>query len=218
MRPARARLVMCRNTSFTSAQIVGVGGEQAEVGVQAGSCADGSCRCRDARTARASRGRARRSRAGCTSASFACVLSPNTPYTTCAPACSRRSAQLMFASSSKRAISSTTTVTSLPRRAASIALPSARSSTPVRYTVCLIATTSRIVGRAADELDDRLERLVRMVQQDVAARARRRGCPSSSSRRSGKPGHERRVLERRDVRPGRSSDDSRARFTGPSQR
>ena len=35
LRRACARLVMCRNTSFTSAQIVRVGGQQAEVGVEA---------------------------------------------------------------------------------------------------------------------------------------------------------------------------------------
>ncbi len=48
----------------------------------------------------------------------------------------------MFASSSKRAISSTTTVTSLPRRAASISASISSELTPVRYTVCLTATTS----------------------------------------------------------------------------
>ena len=79
----------------------------------------------------------------------------------------------MFASSSKRAISSTTTVTSLPRRAASISASISTELTPVRYTVCLIGDDVRIVGGAADELDDRLERLVRMVQQDVVLADRR---------------------------------------------
>jgi hypothetical protein len=47
----------------------------------------------------------------------------------------------MLASSSKRAISSTTTVTSLPRLAASIRISISSESVPVRYTVCLMAIT-----------------------------------------------------------------------------
>ena len=53
----------------------------------------------------------------------------------------------MLASSSKRAISSTTTVTSLPLRAASIRISISSESVPVRYTVCLIATTLRVARR-----------------------------------------------------------------------
>ena len=48
----------------------------------------------------------------------------------------------MLVSSSKRAISSTTTVTSLPQRAASTSASISTELTPVRYTVCLIETTS----------------------------------------------------------------------------
>ena len=54
------------------------------------------------------------------------------PYTTCAPTASSRSAQLMLASSSKRAFSSTTAITSLPRRAASISRSISGDSLPVR--------------------------------------------------------------------------------------
>ena len=114
------------------------------------------------------------------SASFACALKPNTPYTTCAPALSSCSAQSMFASSSKRAYSSTTTVTSLPRRAASSSASISTESTPVRYTVCLTATTSGSSGGPADEIDDRLERLIRMMQQHVALRG---STPSRSGLR-----------------------------------
>src|SRR5665647_2575322 len=49
---------------------------------------------------------------------LACVLSPTTPYKTCAPMDSSISDQLMLASSSKRAFNSSTTVTSSPRRLA----------------------------------------------------------------------------------------------------
>ncbi len=77
---------------------------------------------------------------------LAWVLWPTTPYTTCAPTSSSFAAQLMFASSSNRAFSSTTTVTSLPLRAAVISASMSTESVPVRYTVCLIATT---LGSAA---------------------------------------------------------------------
>src|ERR1044072_7394498 len=60
---------------------------------------------------------------------------------TCAPTSSRRAAQLRFASSSKRAMSSTTTVTSFPLRAASTRISISSESVPVRYTVCLMAIT-----------------------------------------------------------------------------
>ena len=48
----------------------------------------------------------------------------------------------MLVSSSKRAMSSTITVTSLPRRAAATSASISVELTPVRYTVCLMATTS----------------------------------------------------------------------------
>jgi hypothetical protein len=51
-----------------------------------------------------------------------------------------------LASSSKRAISSTTTVTSLHARAASMRICISSDTGPVRYTVCLIATTRESVA------------------------------------------------------------------------
>ena len=48
----------------------------------------------------------------------------------------------MFASSSKRARSSMTTVTSLPTREASISALTNTERSPVRYSVCFIASTS----------------------------------------------------------------------------
>ena len=46
-------------------------------------------------------------------ASLQCVFSPTTPWKTCTPASSIERAQRMFEASSKRAISSTTSVASL---------------------------------------------------------------------------------------------------------
>ena len=54
-----------------------------------------------------------------TSESLAWVLSSMKPNTTCTPARSRSRAQRMLASSSKRALSSTSAVTDLPASAAS---------------------------------------------------------------------------------------------------
>ena len=69
---------MCRNTSLTSAQIVGIGGEQAEVGVEARRArvvvAGAEVRV-GTQPHRAARIRSRRMR----SASLACVFRPNTP-------------------------------------------------------------------------------------------------------------------------------------------
>jgi hypothetical protein len=64
-------------------------------------------------------------------------------------------------------MSSTTTVTSLPLRAASTRISISSESVPVRYTVCLMAITFGIVRGGADELDHRQERLERVMQQDV---------------------------------------------------
>ena len=63
------------------------------------------------------------------------------PYTTCAPTASRRSAQLMLASSSKRALISISAVTCLPRSAASASALTMGESPLVRYRVCLMART-----------------------------------------------------------------------------
>ena len=101
-------------------------------------------------------------------ASLAWVLCPTTPYTTCAPTSSSCAAQLMLASSSNRAISSTTTVISLPRRAASIRMCISSESAPVRYTVCLIATTSGSRAACSMKAMTGPERLERVMQQHVA--------------------------------------------------
>ena len=71
-----------------------------------------------------------------------CVLSDGMPYTTCTPACSSFFAHLMFALSSNRAFSSTMHTACLPRSAASISPGTRGESELVRYTVCLIASTS----------------------------------------------------------------------------
>ena len=77
---------------------------------------------------------------------LAWVLCPTTPYTTWAPTSSSLVAQLMLASSSKRAISSTTAVTSLPFSAARMRDSISTESVPVRYTVILMATTAGSVA------------------------------------------------------------------------
>ena len=68
-------------------------------------------------------------------------MNPTIPYTTFAPASCSRVARSMLAASSKRARSSTTAVTSLPERAASISPSTSGELASVRYTVCLIAST-----------------------------------------------------------------------------
>ena len=55
-----------------------------------------------------------------TSAVLLWVFKPTTPYTTWTPASSRARAHPMFASSSKRALTSTSTATSVPDSAASM--------------------------------------------------------------------------------------------------
>ena len=72
---------------------------------------------------------------------FACVFRPATPYTTCAPARSSLRAQEMLRCSSKRALSSIRATTCLPFSAAVRSAASRRGSSPVRYSVCLIAST-----------------------------------------------------------------------------
>ena len=63
------------------------------------------------------------------------------PYTTTAPASCKTFATSIFDSSSKRARSSMTAVTSLPLRAASASTCTISESAPLRYNVCLIAST-----------------------------------------------------------------------------
>src|SRR5437660_695934 len=73
---------------------------------------------------------------------FACGFSPTTPYTTCTPACSSVLAHVMFACSSNRAWSSTSATTCFPASAARISARTMGVSAEVRYSVCLIASTS----------------------------------------------------------------------------
>src|SRR5580658_6521493 len=81
-----------------------------------------------------------------------CVLSPTNPKTTWQPACSSLRTQPILASSSPRALISTTTTTCLPASAASISASTISESPLVRYSVCLIAST---LGSAAAEVTSR---------------------------------------------------------------
>src|SRR3546814_5102712 len=83
------------------------------------------------------------------------------PYTTLfrSPASCKRSARRMLASSSNRARSSITTVTSLPLRAAAIRCSIRVASPPVRYKVCLIAST---LGSRSEEHTSELQSLMRI--------------------------------------------------------
>src|SRR2546425_508784 len=74
---------------------------------------------------------------------LAWVFSSTSPYTTRIPACSSLRAQSMFRSSSNRALSSTNTKTSLPRWAARSRASTIPERPPARYSVSLIAATSR---------------------------------------------------------------------------
>ena len=76
-----------------------------------------------------------------TSSVLECVFSPTRPYTTCTPARSSALAQLMLASSSKRAFSSTRAATCTPRSAARMRLRTMGLSPEVRYSVILIVST-----------------------------------------------------------------------------
>ena len=104
-----------------------------------------------------------------TSAVFECVLRPTSPYTTWAPARSSLRAQTMFASSSKRALISTRTTTCLPRSAARMSDWTIGESPRRPVQRLLDRQDVRIVGGLGDEpLDRRRERLVRVVDEDVA--------------------------------------------------
>ena len=65
------------------------------------------------------------------------------------PASSRARAQAMLVCSSNRACSSTTAVTCLPAREARIRAATIGLSAPVRYRVCLMASTSGSSAAAA---------------------------------------------------------------------
>ena len=101
----------------------------------------------------------------------------------------------MFAASSNRALSSITTVTSLPARAASTSASTTGESAPVRYSVCLIASTLRVCRRLAQEVDDRREAVERMVQQHVLLADRLEDVRAARRSRCGTRGCERRVLQ-----------------------
>ena len=122
----------------------------------------------------------------------------------------------MLASSSKRAMSSTTTVTSLPARAASMSVCMITESVPVRYTVCLIATTCGSLAAS------RMKSIT--GAKDWNGRCSRMSCLRRVSKRSldfasalGSPG-----WKARNLRSGRSTWSgtlmSRTRFTGPFTR
>ena len=75
----------------------------------------------------------------------------------------------MFRRSSKRAFSSTRQTLCLPFSAASISAGASAESWLVRYTVVLSVTTFGILrGRAHERLDARRERVVRVLDDDVA--------------------------------------------------
>ena len=78
-------------------------------------------------------------------------------------------AQLTLLASSKRALSSTSAVTCLPFSAAAIRARVDGRIAAGAIQRLLDGQHVGIVGRAADELDDRLEGIERMVQQDVVA-------------------------------------------------
>ena len=76
----------------------------------------------------------------------------------------------MLRSSSKRACSSTRHTVCLPCSAARISAGTIGESPLVRYTVCLIASTFGVLdGLLHEALDARVEVVVGMVHEDVAA-------------------------------------------------
>ena len=73
---------------------------------------------------------------------LAWVFNEGTPNTTCTPASSSALPHSMLACSSKRALTSTRHTACLPRSEARISPRTSGESSEVRYTVCLIASTS----------------------------------------------------------------------------
>ena len=98
----------------------------------------------------------------------------------------------MLRSSSKRAISSTTTVTCLPRSAARLSARDDRRVGAGPVQRLLDGEHVGVVGRLLDHRHDRVERLVRVVQQQVA------GCRASSKMWA----RSRRVEQRHGLLPG----------------
>ena len=89
------------------------------------------------------------------------------PWKTWTPASSRLRAQRMLEASSKRAMSSTTTVTSL-FCAASTSAWKMGESLLVRYRVCLIERTRGSCGGGLDEADDAVVGVEGVMEHDVA--------------------------------------------------
>ena len=86
-----------------------------------------------------------------------------------------RCAQWMFARSSKRALSSTRQTACLPRSAARISAGTSGESSLVRYTVCLIASTSGSATACSTKRSTEVdERVVGVVDEDVALAHRAR--------------------------------------------
>ena len=110
-----------------------------------------------------------------TSVTLQCVFRPTTPYTTWTPASSSTRASLMFACSSKRAVSSTSVTTCLPASAALDQVAHERVL-GARGAVerVLDREHGRVVGRLGEERLDRVaERFVGMVHEHVALADRR---------------------------------------------
>ncbi len=122
---------------------------------------------------------------------------------TCAPASSSVRTHRRLRSSSNRASSSTSTVTCLPWSAARRRACDDRRVAARPVERLLDGEDVGVVGRPHDELDDRVEAVVGVVQQHVAARrgpAKMSARSSSSSASTGRHG-----TSRSSSRPGSSS-------------
>ena len=139
---------------------------------------------------------------------------------TCAPASSSARAQRRLRSSSKRAISSTTAVTCLPWSAARMSAATIGESLPGAVQRLLDGEHVRVVGGLLDERHHRVERVVRMVEEDVprveriedAARRAFRRAPGRASARVAQPLEARQVddaPERAQVEEARHAVDVR---------
>jgi hypothetical protein len=120
------------------------------------------------------------------------------------PARSMRLAQRMLASSSKRALSSSTTATCLPPSAAAIRCLMTCESRDVRYSVLDRAHLGVAGGLAQEALDRGLERLVGVVHQHAAGVAdgvEDRALAEQVDRRLGRV---RRIAQRRQSSPASS--------------
>ena len=181
-----ARLVMCRNTSLTSAQIVRVGGQQAEVGVQA-----------------------RRARVVVAGAQVRVGHEPRAAARVALAADQQR--ELRVRLQPEHAVDDLRAGALQPLGPVDVRLlvearhqldddrdflaaPRRLDQRFHQHRVDAGAVDGLldrddvgIVGRAADELDDRLERLVRMVQQDVVLADRREDVGRVAQPRRARP-------------------------------